>query len=192
MKAQELEVVEEQAPGGLSRRDLITRTAVAGGLVWAAPVLLASPVAAQTGGCDCASDSQIVFLKVASTEGENCPNVQGTCLEGLPRTAKCDPCLANLVSVSQFIDNARGERVAEITVQSPLQVTQVCAKIGEPNQTFNVFCPTFGQQPANFTVTPGPESTFIRFVSPLDRPVNFLTFAACVPPGTPIPGCPDL
>ena len=39
-------------PGGLSRRDLIAKSVVAGGLVWAAPTLMSTPAGA-TGGCSC-------------------------------------------------------------------------------------------------------------------------------------------
>jgi len=40
-----------RANGGLTRRDLIKRGAVAGGLVWTAPLILESAAAATTAGC---------------------------------------------------------------------------------------------------------------------------------------------
>lgn len=58
--------------GGLSRRDLIRRGAIVGGLVWTAPVLIdsmGSPAGAITGPCDCGAASTYTGGKVDGLGG---------------------------------------------------------------------------------------------------------------------------
>jgi hypothetical protein len=56
-------------PEGLSRRELIKRSAVAGGIVWAAPTLLSGRAAAQV---PCCGEGTPVTIKVAEQGGVNC------------------------------------------------------------------------------------------------------------------------
>ena len=67
----------EQSPGGLSRRDMIKMSVVAGALVWSAPVLLSGTASAQTGCCD--PPFQEVALKFPTAN----PNCGVTCLDHL-------------------------------------------------------------------------------------------------------------
>jgi hypothetical protein len=69
--------VLEQSTGGISRRDMIKASVVAGALVWSAPVLLSGTAFAQTGCCE--APFQEVALKFTSAN----PNCGVTCLDHL-------------------------------------------------------------------------------------------------------------
>lgn len=83
---------------GVSRRDLLKRSAVVGGVVWAAPALLSGPLAgpagAQTAPCtDCPPGSK--FGVKHNNEGScDCeavgdPNSPGTCVSTQPNSGCC-------------------------------------------------------------------------------------------------------
>ncbi len=86
---------DQAATGGsLSRRDMIAKSAVATGLVWAAPTLLSSPAGATT-GCTCVGGVKTT-VKIASTSSSNCGTA---CLS--KRASLNFPCLDDLVSCLQ-------------------------------------------------------------------------------------------
>lgn len=80
----------DEAPeqvSGISRRDLIKKSAVAGGIIWAAPVLMSSPALADHSpdcgpGCSECHDGQIVYAKFAP--GGSSPNPGSNCLNPGP------------------------------------------------------------------------------------------------------------
>lgn len=58
-------------PTGISRRQMLTRSAVAGGVVWTAPTLLSSPAGAQIEPCPC-NGGALTTVKISSTPSRNC------------------------------------------------------------------------------------------------------------------------
>lgn len=181
MNAQGTEGVEEHGPGGLSRRDLITRTAVAGGLLWAAPVLMASPASAQE--CPPCPTGEQFRLRIASAVNVNCQTQGQPCLEGL----RCGECLveAGLITVNSY----NTQTGATITLSGSLAVASAAAKFGQ--ECVNVACagtsvgPTTGGQVTVagnvVTATPG--------AGP-GGPLNFVELLVCVVQGTPPANCP--
>ena len=69
--------------GGLTRRELLQRSAVAGGVVWAAPLLSSGRAWGTTAGC-CACDAgEVIYAKFAPGNSQTCQN---QCLQ--PGSAK--------------------------------------------------------------------------------------------------------
>jgi hypothetical protein len=69
----------EQSAGGISRRDMIKASVIAGGLVWSAPVLLAGRASAAPATC-CPSIFETAFA-IKFTPGNNQGNCGATCLD---------------------------------------------------------------------------------------------------------------
>jgi hypothetical protein len=72
---------------GISRRNLLKRSAVAGGVLWAAPVLTSGTAwggAGAAGTCDC--DGSPVYTKIAGVAGNDAQTCTNQCLNpsGLP------------------------------------------------------------------------------------------------------------
>jgi hypothetical protein len=92
-----MDTVEQAA--GLSRRDMIKASVVAGALVWSAPVLLSGTASAQTGCCP--SPFQEVALKFTSDN----PNCGVTCLDQLvDDNVDCCQALADALITSVTFD----------------------------------------------------------------------------------------
>ena len=64
--------------GGISRRDLLKRSAVAGGVIWAAPVLTSGTAWGQASTCDC--DGSPVYTKIAGVAGNDAQTCNNQCL----------------------------------------------------------------------------------------------------------------
>lgn len=77
--------------GGLSRRDMIAKSVVAGGLVWAVPTLTSTPAGAVT-GCPCDGGIRTT-VKIPSSPSANCGVA---CLS--QRESLNFPCLDDLVN----------------------------------------------------------------------------------------------
>ena len=60
---------ENAEPGGLSRRDVLKRSAVVGGLVWVAPTVLTSSAGASTTLATCPASSRFVLKHEAPNRG---------------------------------------------------------------------------------------------------------------------------
>lgn len=185
METHETEMVEAQGPGGLSRRDLITRTAVAGGLIWAAPVLLASPASAAHDPCAC-HDGLVYYIKIASEEGINCGNITCTKLDNA-KTAVCGKCLVDqgIVVIADLEFVAGKVRFSSITLGPEVSLVQFCAQT--KSNLITVDCPGF-QDPSDpdiITVTNGGK----RITADPATPLNEVGLILCAPSGTPPPGC---
>lgn len=64
--------------GGISRRDLLKRSAVAGGVLWVTPALTSGTAWGQTGSCDC--DGSPVYTKIAGSSGSDAQTCNNQCL----------------------------------------------------------------------------------------------------------------
>jgi hypothetical protein len=96
----------EQLPGGISRRDMIKASVVAGALVWSAPLLLSGTASAQTGCCP--SPFQEVALKFpgeGTVEDPADPNCGVSCLDHLvDENVDCCKALADALITGAVID----------------------------------------------------------------------------------------
>jgi hypothetical protein len=128
---------------GISRRDLITKSVVAGGLVWAAPVLFSTPAVGQT-GCVCENGVETT-IKVPSAPSANC-GVQ--CLSS--RADFNFPCLDDLANclfelgLIQFetLEFQHGQvRKARIVLRGG--ITLLAASIKSDNECYFSECPNF-------------------------------------------------
>ncbi|HEV2068514.1 MAG TPA: twin-arginine translocation signal domain-containing protein [Acidimicrobiales bacterium] len=185
METHETEMVEAQGPGGLSRRDLITRTAVAGGLMWAAPVLLASPASATHDACAC-HDGLVYYIKIASQQGVNCGNITCTTRDNA-KTAVCGTCLIDqgIVVIADLVFQAGTVRFSSITLGDEVELVEFCAQT--KSNRISVNCPGFEDpsDPDIITVTEGGK----RIIADPATPLNEVGLILCAPAGTPPPGC---
>lgn len=114
---------DETSERGLSRRDLIKRSAVVGGVVWAAPTLLSglsSPAAAQTSGC--CSGPNVFRMK---SENSSCVAGGGgaaNCLTG----GTSSNCLCN-----NGVTLSVGANTHTWTLSPGIQFCAGAAKVGE-------------------------------------------------------------
>jgi hypothetical protein len=70
---------EQTTPAGVSRRDLMKKAAVAGGLVWVAPTVLASPAFAGASGCpSCTDGANGQLFGIKFQQGSNTCEGPGT------------------------------------------------------------------------------------------------------------------
>lgn len=197
--------------GGLSRRDLIAKSAVATGLVWAAPTLLSSPAGAVT-GCPCVGGVKTT-VKIASTTSSNCGVA---CLSS--RESLNFPCLEKLVSCLQkkgfisFQDLTNGQvRKARVVLSGG--ITLLGAGVKTASSCFfadcaNGYCPNTTDNNAPVTTDritvcaggssaggcgssqPGSPSTACATADPLKTeilfdtqgdPINHIELALCIP-----------
>jgi hypothetical protein len=64
--------------GGISRRDLLKRSAIAGGVIWATPVLTSGTAWGVAGTCDC--EGSPVYTKIAGVAGNDAQTCNNQCL----------------------------------------------------------------------------------------------------------------
>jgi hypothetical protein len=109
-------VDKSSGTSGISRRDLIKRSAIAGGIVWVAPAVLAQPAAAATTylGCTNCPTGRLYFLRQTNTGECTNSNPVNSCLNnnqgspppsqtyptGCGTTSQCCLITAGFVSVS--------------------------------------------------------------------------------------------
>ena len=91
--------------GGLTRRELLQRSAVAGGLVWAAPMLSSGRAWGQAAGCCACDGGDLIYAKFAPGNSQTCQNqclqpgsiarFEFDCLVGAGLLGKCDDVNSN-------------------------------------------------------------------------------------------------
>ena len=110
--------VFEQSTSGISRRDMIKASVVAGALVWSAPVLFSGTAHAQTGCCE--APFQEVALKFPTAN----PNCGVTCLDHLvDENVDCCQALADALTDTVFYNagsNNGPPGSAQITINTAL------------------------------------------------------------------------
>lgn len=125
---------------GISRRDMIKASVIAGGLVWTAPLLLSGRAAADPADTCCANGVPVT-VKVTSTSGANCNGT--SCID---MRAAAHPTLftsfatqcqtfvgcINNTTLGLFTVNAfsTGGGTANITIKQGISVVSVGAKSG--------------------------------------------------------------
>ena len=111
--------------GGFSRRELIKKSAVAGGLAWAAPVLMTNAAVAQVGDptctpeCNQCTNGQRVYAKFAP--GNSAPSPGSNCLspaEPVVKVSLRDLVCGGLVAISD--DVATNDSAASFDILQPL------------------------------------------------------------------------
>ncbi len=157
---------EKTADAGLSRRDMIKRTAVAGGIAWAAPTLWAAPAGAvQTGpGCqECENDGILYYVKIASASSANCGQAcidLGT-YDSKPGEPRCGTCLFESGAITFVVTESftNGQtRKARVTLDPRLRLVETGAQF--KGDCHNVVCTNgFVQDPP-----PGPGRPTITVV----------------------------
>lgn len=190
---------------GLSRRDLIKGSVVAGGLVWAAPGLMSSPASAQT-GCPCVGGVQTT-VKIPSSPSANCGV---SCLSS--RANFNFPCLDDLVNCLfaagyiTFQEFMNGQiRKARIVLSGGIKLLATAIKT--TNECVFAECPNYCPNtcvggdcdpiPVTVIVCPGgnsggscPPDVDCQNTDPLKteivytshgQPINHLELALCVP-----------
>jgi hypothetical protein len=143
MSGADVDNIDPGAEAGISRRDLIAKSVVAGGLVWAAPVLFSTPAIGQT-GCSC-PDGVETTIKVPSAPSANC-GVQ--CLShhagfNFPCLDDLANCLFELGLISfETLEFQHGKvRKARIVLRGG--ITLLSASIKSDNECYFADCPNF-------------------------------------------------
>lgn len=124
---------------GLSRRDLIKRSAVAGGLVWAAPLLQSSPAFALHAGAgaeptchpDCDQCSNGVRIYGKFSPGDSKPSAGSNCLNPAEPTVKVsfgDLVCANLIQKTDDVQTNVDFAAFKILQPSVLRVIRTSIK----------------------------------------------------------------
>lgn len=134
-------MTESMNSEGLSRRDVLKRSVVAGGLVWAAPTILASPAAAQTstGACPNCPTGQLYGLKfdsanfTATGDFQACTSIgsgrnPATCIEQPTGGVASGCCL--LQEPHKLIDASASGGVTTVTLQPGVQFCSGATKGG--------------------------------------------------------------
>jgi hypothetical protein len=117
----------QQAVGGISRRDMIKASVIAGGLVWTAPVLLTGKAAAQEENC--CQGGTLVAVKITQLQTVNCGV---SCLDlFFPNNPKniacCDPLAEALVTVTAF-DKDAGTATVTVNGVPPNSIVGAAAR----------------------------------------------------------------
>lgn len=91
--------------GGLTRREMLQRSAVAGGVVWAAPLLSTGRAWGQAAGCCACDGGELIYAKFAPGDSQTCQNqclqpgdisrFELDCLVGAGLLGKCDDVNSN-------------------------------------------------------------------------------------------------
>lgn len=194
----------QEAGSGISRRDALKKTVVAGGLVWATPTLLSSPAGAQTTiSCTDCSGGVEATLKIPSNP-QAAINCGVSCISHL--VEENVPCLKDiglscLFGPGKFISVETGsfvngrDRSAIINVGGGIIPLLIGVKLGSPdccvvascedsyaNDTSD--CPGV-LDPARTVIEVIPHPTLVDAVRILidanDRPLNHMELAVCIP-----------
>lgn len=133
---------EQLSDGRIDRRELLKRGAVAGGIVWASPMVFSATAgAAVVGACTDCPDDRLFGLKYNNIEGDNSRtktrnsfeeipdrnNGQGNCLTA---SASLPPGCIEYGTYFSFTSNADGT-VHTWTLQPGLEFCQAAAKVGD-------------------------------------------------------------
>lgn len=121
--------------GELTRRELLKRSAVAGGVVWAAPMLSSGKAWGQTAGC-CTCNGEIIYAKFAPGNAQTCQN---QCLQpGSMTRLDFRDCLLKYGLVSLCDDVSTNDDTASIAFSS--DVTPIKFAIKSQNSCFIARC----------------------------------------------------
>ena len=134
----------EQSSGGISRRDMIKASVIAGGLVWSAPVLLTGKAAAAPGD-PCCPNGTPLSINIAEKAGVNCGARQclDNVLPGFPNGADfgCDPDLANcLGELNLVVGDFQGGGTDEATITLAAGVTLIVGAVKTGSSCFYTRC----------------------------------------------------
>jgi hypothetical protein len=135
---------------GISRRDMIKASVVAGGLVWSAPILLSGTAAAAPHPCCPTGFESAIAFKVTGTTAVNCGS---SCLDARAGTnLPCDSGLADCLLDEDFVivdefDGNDGTATIRITQNARL----IAAAANTPRFCFFTDCPTFATGPGSGT-----------------------------------------
>ena len=162
---------------GISRRDMIKGSVVAGGLVWAAPVLLTGKAAAQTTVQCCENGTPIAF-SVPEGQSSSCQaSVQ--CLDNLGLNFACDdPLLECLLSDSGFVTSSFNGAARTATIVLDPGVTLIAAAVKAGSSCYLTQCtclatgPTEGCPNVCFHQTTNAACTFGGKTTPLPPAVG--------------------
>jgi hypothetical protein len=159
----ELMDMVEQSRGGISRRDMIKASVVAGALVWSAPLLLNGTASAQTGCCP--SPFQEVALKFTSAN----PNCGVTCLDMLvDENVDCCQALADALIVSAVYNagtsNGGPAGTATITINTALAtLSGASARVNQPGVPGPPTCFNRVRTPPTCNFAPDPTGGRVLF-----------------------------
>jgi hypothetical protein len=195
------------ATHGLSRRNMIKASVVAGGLVWSAPVLLTGKAAAQEPPVPCCENGTPFTVKVAEQQGVNCGTGCLTERDQVNTVFDCPDqelvdCLGELELVVGDFTGA-GEDAATIILKAG--VTLISASVKTQNRCYFADCPCFPSTPSDPTcpntctseapnacvqagpgnriwVTAGPNGSTVIHVDTSPSPLNTIEISICLAP----------
>lgn len=189
-----------------SRREMLKKTVVAGGLVWVAPTILSAPAGAQTDCRDCENNGVLYRVKIASATSANCGDacidIRGFYESG-PGAPRCGSCLFDVGALARTEIFENGQyRGAEVEIDPRLRLVE--AGVQYQGQCYTVDCTDgFAYTPAEggpgirvevgtLPVPPGTGTpTVVTFTTGTDnQPINHTDFIVCFAAGgTDFPGC---
>lgn len=193
-----------------SRRDMLKKTVVAGGLVWAAPTILSAPASAQepTDCRDCENNGVLYRVKISSATSANCGDacidIRGFYASG-PGQPRCGTCLFDSGALARTEVFVNGQyRGAEVTIDPRLRLVE--AGVQYKGKCYTVDCTDdFAYTKAdpsdpNIRVTlgtpqvppadPGTRTSVFFETGTDNQPINHTDFVVCFPAGgTDFPGC---
>jgi len=134
----------EETPGGISRRDMIKASVIAGGLVWSAPILLTGKAAAAAGD-PCCPNGVPVAINISEQNGVNCGARQclDNILPGFPNGADF-ACQTGLVNCFNMLDlvvgDFQGGGTDEATITLAAGVTLIVGAVKTGSNCFFTRC----------------------------------------------------
>lgn len=202
----ETDVPMDAAP---SRRDMLKKTVVAGGLIWAAPTILSAPAGAQTSSnCrDCENNGVLYRVKISSATSANCGDacidIRGVYGSG-PGQPRCGSCLFDVGALARTEVFVNGQyRGAEVTIDPRLRLIE--AGVQYKGECYTVDCtdgfayvqedgaPNIVVTPGSIPVPPsdpGTRTTVLFETGTENQPINHTDFVVCYAAGgTDFPGC---
>lgn len=145
---------EELGDGQIGRRDLLKKGAVAGGLVWASPMVFSSSAGAQVGACGSCDSTRLFGLKFNNpNEIDTLPtgtSGSGNCLTASAQAPDTD-CLGDFYTAPKQTGSGDDDDQHTWVLQPGLELCQVAAKVGQGQNSEPPFdsngclaCPTGG------------------------------------------------
>lgn len=140
----------DPSPGGISRRDMIKASVIAGGLIWSAPVLLTGQAAVAASTPCCATGAPVRF-KLTSATATNCGN---SCFDHPPATQPtwsfltaipCSTTIGNcLISAgNSFVKGIFKMGGSQANIALKPGVTLIAAAAKTQDNCFFAVCPCF-------------------------------------------------
>lgn len=190
------------ADGGLSRRTLIKGSVVAGGLAWAAPMVMAGPAWASHD-----TTTECFFVKISSNSGVSSPNYSSSCIAEHPNAPQ-DLTNAQVSDGGCLIDSGLiiigytpaggfvNVTVKGVAAEGLLFVGGKLAKNGNGDVCGSGECCRSAQGPA-YPVNPLPDTTLTVTHSPgqtdlafnAESNVSYIELFICISYGSVPPAC---